>query len=250
MIFAQRSIFSAGAEKCKCPIEIGPDGALTVTGIILGAIRTMKLVSNIRYHGKRHFSPWARGWMPDDLADPNSVDKSYVTGGNAFEAYWRTLMTDCLVHPTRRLSQHDLKEYTEVFNEWGQKTSLFPSGDPELGQHDKDDWDEKLLVKVGIVAMRTGISSLIDIWQFAELDNGLYAMVPWEGFYGDYKSSKIGDLVVIVDGGKVPLVLRERNNIGRKWEVIGTGYTHGFMDGLASQWAGDGKLIKRNFDII
>jgi hypothetical protein len=62
--------------------------------------------------------------------------------------------------------------------------------------------------------------------------------------------------VVAVDGGKVPLVLRERNNVahrengGVKWEVIGTAYAHGFMDGLASQWAGDGKLTKREFDLI
>jgi hypothetical protein len=26
-------------------------------------------------------------------------------------------------------------------------------------------------------------------------------------------------------------------------------YVHGFMDGLASQWAGVGKLTKRNFNL-
>jgi hypothetical protein len=195
--------------------------------------------------------------MPDGLADPNSKDKSYVTGGNVFEAYWRTLMTDCLAHPSRRLSQEDLKEYTKTFNEWRQKTSLLPLSDPELGQYDKYDGDEKLLYEMDMVASRTGISSLMRNWQFAELHRGLYAMVPWEGgLYEDNKLSKIGDLVVTLDGGKVPLVLRERNNVGHyesggvKWEVIGTAYAHGFMDGLASQWARVGKLTKRDFDLI
>jgi hypothetical protein len=257
ILFAQRSIFSAGAEKCKCPVEIGPNGALTVTGIILGAITIMKPIRKMAYSGGQHFSPWARDWMPDGLADPNSEDKSYVTGGNVFEAYWRTLMTDCLAHPSRRLSQEDLKEYTETFNEWRQKTYLLPLSDPELGQYDKYDGDEKLLYEMDKVASRTGISSLMHSWQFAELHGGLYAMVPWEGgLYEDHKPSKIGDLVVTLDGGKVPLVLRERNNVGHyesggvKWEVIGTAYAHGFMDGLASQWARVGKLMKKDFDLI
>jgi hypothetical protein len=61
---------------------------------------------------------------------------------------------------------------------------------------------------------------------------------------------------LILDGGKVPLVLRERDNaghhesVGVKWEVIGTAYAHGFMDGLASRWARAGKLTKRDFILI
>jgi hypothetical protein len=212
ILFAQRSIFSAGAEKCKCLVEIDPNGVLTVTGIVLGAITTMKSVRKID-----HFrSGRARDWMPDSLAEPNSEDKSYVTGGNAFEAYWRTLMTDCLAHPTRRLSQDDLKEYTEIFNEWRQKISLLSLNDPELGQYDIYDGDRALLREMDDFSIKAGISSLENERQFAELSGGLYAMVPWEGLRGLNKSSKIGDLVVAVDGGKVPLVLREINNAGQQ----------------------------------
>lgn len=257
ILFAQRSIFSAGTEKCKCPVEIRPGGTLTVTGVILGAITIIKPVRKMVYSGGQYFSPWARDWMPHDLADPNSGDKPYITGGNAFEAYWRTLMTDCLAYPSRRLIQDDLSEYTEIFNEWRHRTSLLPLSDPKLGQYDKYDGDQDLLYKMGGIAGRTGISSLTSEWQFAELEGGLYSMVPWEGgSSGDNKPSRVGDLVVAVEGGKVPLVLRERNNVGHQenggeeWEVIGTAYCHGFMDGLASQWAENGKLTRRNFDLI
>lgn len=256
ILFAQRSTFSAGVEKCKCPVEISPEYALTVDGIVLGAITTMKPVRMTKYPHNYYFSPWARDWMPESLADPNSEDKIYATGGNAFEAYWRTLMTDCLALPSRRLSQEDLKEYTEIFNEWRQKASVLPWFDPKLEQHDLHDGDQGLMSKMGGIANRTGISSVMSKWQFAELGGGLYAMVPWEGHMGDNKPSETGDLVVAVDGGKVPLVLRERNKVGHhenggvKWEVIGTAYVHGFMDGLASQWAADGKLTRRDFGLI
>jgi hypothetical protein len=247
ILFAQRSIFSAGAERCKCPVEIASDGTLTVTGIALGAIATMKQVEKALhpYTDDKYFFSCVRAWIPDDLAEPNAEAESYVTQPNAFEAYWRTLMTDCLAYPSRRLSQDDLKEYTEIFSKWRQN---LPLRDPALGQ---PLWSMRDIVD------RTGISTLIGDWQFAELDGGLYAMVPREGvLHGDNNESKIGDLVVIVDGGKVPLVLREMNSVGEhendggKWAVIGTAYVHGFMDGLASQWADDGRLTKRDFSLI
>ncbi len=52
----------------------------------------------------------------------------------------------------------------------------------------------------------------------------------------------MGDLVVAVDGGKVLLVFREMNNVGH--------HENGGRMGLASQWAGDGKLAKRDFSLI
>lgn len=56
--------------------------------------------------------------------------------------------------------------------------------------------------------------------------------------------------------GRFRLFFRREKNVSHnesaavKWEVIGTAYAHGFMDGLASQWATVGKLTKRDFDLI
>jgi hypothetical protein len=102
--------------------------------------------------------------MPDTLPDLNSEDKPYVTGGNAFEAYWRTLMTDCLAYPSWRLRQGDLKKYTEIFNEWRQKkTCQLPlsNSDSELGQYDQLDGDRDLWDEVGRKASEAGIYSLM-----------------------------------------------------------------------------------------
>lgn len=35
-----------------------------------------------------------------------------------------------------------------------------------------------------------------------------------------------------------------------KWEVIGTAYVHGFMDGLAMEWAERGMLKECTFDVV
>ncbi|KAE9368013.1 HET-domain-containing protein [Stipitochalara longipes BDJ] len=250
ILFAQRSIFSAGTEKCKTPVEIF-NSTLKITGIVLGAISTMKAVRKGNF-SNQSLSPWARDWIPDALVDLNPEEKEYVTGGTAFEAYWRTLMTDCLAVPTRRLSQEDAEAYTKVFKDWRQKISLLPPSDAEQGDDDKYAGDKDLIQEMGIIAVTTGIASLIREWQFAELSGGAYAMVPWEGPNGENKLSEIGDWLVVVEGGKVPLVLREkeRNDGGGKWEVVGTAYAHGFMDGLASQWAEEGKLTRRDFALV
>jgi hypothetical protein len=96
------------------------------------------------------------------------------------------------------------------------------------------------------------MSELIRKWRFAELEGGMYSMVPWEGTAREPEhSTKVGDVVIVVRGGKVPLVLREKGNEegNGKWEVIGTAYVHGFMDGLATGWVEEGRLKERTFDV-
>ncbi len=64
--------------------------------------------------------------------------------------------------------------------------------------------------------------------------------------------------MAVVDGGKVPIVLRENplpnNNVGDRsevnYEIVGTAYVHGFMDGLVASWAGKGVLKRRDFGIV
>jgi hypothetical protein len=68
----------------------------------------------------------------------------------------------------------------------------------------------------------------------------------------------LGDVVAVLDGEKVPLVLKERplpdGDTGGdgdvKYEVVGTAYVHAFMDGLAAAWVETGMLQRRDFHVI
>lgn len=53
------------------------------------------------------------------------------------------------------------------------------------------------------------MSSLLRKWHFAELEGGLYAMVPLEGPEKPETGARVGDVVAVVEGGKVPLILRD-----------------------------------------
>lgn len=260
ILFAQRSIFAAGTPTCTQPIVISPAGVLTISGSILATIMTLKPVRKMVYSDGQYFSLWARDWLPDSLSTSNSTGafQSYPTGGDAFEAYWRTLMTDCIAYPSRRLSDGDLEEYARLFDEWRAKTAALPLNSMNASS-DKYDGDEALLHATGNAAYKGGKGSLIWEWRFAELDGGLYAMVPWEGPEKPETGARVGDVVAVVEGGKVPLILREK--IGpdgkkesaegnAKWEVVGTAYVHGFMDGLAAEWVERGMLKPRMFDVV
>lgn len=136
-------------------------------------------------------------------------------------------------------------EYSQRFDPWRPKTTI-PLSELESEAHDDASQN------IGDLARIAGISSLVAEWQFAQLEGELFAMAPWEGPQRDNNTARVGDLVVVVDGGKVPLVLREKEGHGGKgtWEVIGTAYVHGFMDGLAGQWAELGNLRINEFDLV
>lgn len=257
ILFAQRSIFAAGTPTAPQPVPISSTGVLTISGTALGTITTLKPTRNMTYVGGHNFSPWARDWLPDSLASSSNTAQGYPTGGDAFEAYWRTLMTDCVAFPSRRLSEDDIEEYSHLFNDWRTKIAELPLRDANMPP-DKNDGDQALLYAMGRAAENAGVTNILERWRFAELRSGLYAMVPWEGLRKPDEGAKVGHLVVVARGGKVPLVLREKAAPGQKkgcdgserWEVVGTAYVHGFMDGLAAEWVEQGKLKERDFDIV
>lgn len=53
------------------------------------------------------------------------------------------------------------------------------------------------------------------------------------------ENARIGDFVAILEGGKVPYILRKREQASRdsteRWELIGDAYVDGIMDGEATQ---------------
>lgn len=135
-------------------------------------------------------------------------------------------MTDCKAHPTVRLSPEDIAHDGHIFN---------TTHDNE--KHAIEQWhklrSDSIMKKV-----------LID-WRFAVTDIGFFAMVPLE--------AEEGDQAVVLRGGKVPLVLRRVGDWegGReRYIVVGGAYVHGFMDGEARLWVGEGKLVERGIGLV
>ena len=90
-------------------------------------------------------------------------------------------------------------------------------------------------------------------FMFVVAENGLFLMVR--------KHSSQGDVVVVLDGAKVPMVLREAEvtgavafaedqTINKVYQVVGPAYAHGFMDGEAEAAVRDLQLSKEDFVIV
>jgi hypothetical protein len=242
LLFAQREIFASGPATFTKPTTFTATGKLQVYGALIGKIKTIKqpdhtqlglgvILGGIAPRIAQHN-------MPDALMTPASREVKYPTGGDAFEAYWRTLLADCDVYPTRRLSGKDIKKYGEIFTRW--RRTLPDS--LELPNYVKD--EEKLANQQLREAFRSrtelqrmrSLADKIYEWRFAELANGLYSLVPLDGSSRTAGgAAKEGDSVFLVDGGKVPLALRsvsksKSGEEGGEWEVLGTAYVHGYMD--------------------
>lgn len=241
LLFAQRGIFAAGPAEFIKPVDISASGELHMHCTFLGTIKTLKNV-DYRKLGQGVISGGivplvAQHTLPAALMTPSSEEVEYPTGGDAFEAYWRTLLADCDVYPARRLSSDDIEKYGEIFNRWRQVVSLKIEL-PNIVWDEDDLTDERQKEAVRSRTELQKMTSLTDKiynWRFAELENGLYSLVPLD------KSARVtggaaeeGDSIVLADGGKVPLAVRRVSKTGseegEKWELLGTAYVHGYMD--------------------
>jgi hypothetical protein len=252
-LFAQRDIFRAGSKTCQTPISLTAAGELRLVGSDLGLVASQKNRPKYTYSGGENFGPSFRYWMPDPLVSEHKPDTpllgttitkapTYFTGEDAFQAYWRTLMTDCVSYPTARLDAPQITKYSEIFWDWRARQAKTPK---VARGWDKYDGDKDLLYEMGRVAEKLGINDIIRHWRFATTEGGFYCMIPAD--------AAEGDRVVIMDGAKVPLVLRstgESSDGIATFRFVGTAYVHGFMDGPAQSWVQEGKLRKESFILV
>ena len=151
--------------------------------------------------------------------------KTYVTGESYFWAFWRTAAMDCKAYPIRRLTKMELDE------EELRLSSLLDGTD--------DDTPAPLSWEV--------IERNMRYWSFSLTESELFTMVL-------SSVAKVGDEVVVLDGGKVPIVLRatvgDSDQGTKTYRVVHVAYVHGFMDGEALKWASDGRLEEAEFSIV
>ncbi|KAF7877182.1 hypothetical protein EAF04_000867 [Stromatinia cepivora] len=205
LIFAQRGIFNAGRLKCKVPCYVTDGDRLIVEGVNLGE---MGKVYRVMFWG-----PDAE-WIPDEIIASETLmyaPSILSKAENAPQAFWRTLLSDCVRDPKRRLNEDGIAAYGFFLTRGNGETFQ------QLNCH----------------------------IQFATTKNGLYCLATDNVLDGDF--------VVVLNGGKVPAVLRKRtgNSEGSKdkceYILVGPAYVHGFMDGEAMTLADEGRLQKEEF---
>ncbi|KAF5714790.1 heterokaryon incompatibility 6 OR allele [Fusarium mundagurra] len=253
MLFAQRGIFNAGIKNCETPCRlIGPKKDILVTkGTILGTIAPIlqddkdpeaRDVMNL-YLGKGALEK-----PQEHLYAPKVGGKEISTGDTAIRAFWRTMVKDCTLPPRMRRLRPTEIERLDVENQEQLKTEWSPLQTYRLhfgnkysrsafGYQPADDEDLAKLDIEGQISHHYSPGSFM----FAATDNGLFLATRF--------AAKQGDVVAVLDGGKVPLALRKAESRdgaeGELYMVVGSTYVHGFMDGEAEAGVTEGWLEKR-----
>ncbi|VTT69409.1 unnamed protein product [Fusarium fujikuroi] len=170
----------------------------------------------------------------------------------AFCAFLRTLFRDC-THPPRirRLRDSEIaslqvhnRDYTsqgfigglknyKVRDNWRLSRYAF--------SHDPEAEDKMQLAYVGYAPYNRDL-------MFTMTDNGVFLLVR--------PHVQQGDIVVVLDGAKVPMILRkaELNRQGGDdiavYRIVCSAYAHGFMDGEAGEMVDQGRLEKQDIFIV
>lgn len=268
LLFAQRGIFQAGSETCQVPCQTLDDGkTLSAEAIILGTLGKIlqedyEIDDNDRSWlqslSSEYFARVPRQWMELYFgqhllaASPDPPVKYDQSSEPAFEAFWRTLVMDCKSFPIERLTQDDIDSDDKIFrkllsltveeikmghvHEWQIE---YEEEKKHLYQERRDELSE---LQESLICRRMWVRNFVH-WTFTVSENGLYCMLK--------KGAKPGDILAVVDGGKVPVVLRAVDNgDSRKFKFITTAYVHGFMDGEAILAIEQGTLTRTNVLLV
>ncbi|KAB5536195.1 heterokaryon incompatibility protein-domain-containing protein [Coniochaeta sp. 2T2.1] len=238
LLFAQRRIFRAGREKCETPVRtLVHEGRwkIRATGAAIGKLGR---VLHEECHGGDKSGDYyrsmhiAREWMllyfGTDLLDDKESERR--------EAYWRTLVMDCEAYPIRRLDDEAVEE---IRPDW--EFYLRYDG-PEDPKQAKGETRERLENQWRYCKGTQMWYRNREGWTFCLSEEGRYLMVR--------RGAREGDIIAVLDGGKVPVILRELPREGDReteYQVVCVAYVHGFMDGQAVKMCEAGELTERDF---
>ncbi|PVH70582.1 HET-domain-containing protein [Cadophora sp. DSE1049] len=220
-LFAQRGIFSAGRADCSVPVQFDSSGNLLLRGYLISSISSDKDAFEVLtrdYHGIWR-GPAEYETMIDWWTKAGFTDKEYSpTTEDSFQAFWRTIAADCrgpFVKRMVRLSTEDIaadQAALQAIQERAEQPRDPPDPDDVFGRND---------------------------WRFCLTDSKHFSMIP--------VGSEPGDILAVLDGAKVPIVLRPvpDDDAPQTFQVVGGAYVHGLMDGEANT----GRLEERDFCI-
>ncbi|KAK0118338.1 hypothetical protein ONS95_012628 [Cadophora gregata] len=237
-LFAQRGIFRAGRANCTVPIEVDASGNLSLNGYLISSISVDNdtfEVLNREYRGI-WVGPAEYETMMDLWAKAGIADNEYSpTGENSFQAFWRTIAADCqgpsATQRMARLSDEDIASDQAALQAIRERAEQ--PRNPSL--------EDDILSYIDISDLRCYrmTSTMLMDWRFCITDSKHFSMIPI--------SSEPGDVLVVLDGAKVPIVLRPLPDevTLEKFQVVGGAYVHGLMDGEANA----GRWKEREFCI-
>ena len=225
LLFAQRNIYAAGTAECRVPCEVVGGRLLRARGVVLGTMRHRSPEQQqINSHDKslatqaRQYREWADEFIGPTAGENNEDNDEtsvlYRTREPVWQAFWRSLVVDCAAYPMERLPPSKIESVSMKRSEG------------------------KDAVDMAFAASSTVLRRLWGRWNFGMTENGL--------FVRHRQAIRQGDLVVVLDGGKVPLVLRWAAT-SECFVVVSTAYVHGFMDGEAEAEVRDGRMEKKDF---
>jgi Heterokaryon incompatibility protein (HET) len=210
----------------------GNQSVLDLTGVVFSEVSTLGATIDI---GSENWQEIVRQWEPRNLLNQ---------GRDSLDAYWRTLLSDCsYLGENTRLSETDIDALRPSFLTWRsfsiEDDRLEKGREPRGGIHDAvPDSDTNPFRNIFSTQLKRRIVGRV----FSQLKNRCFAMVP--------AGSAEGDCIAMVHGSRLPIVVRQVNQeltakiqamngkIG--WQLIGTAYVHGIMDGEVWEDVGKG----------
>ena len=172
-----------------------------------------------------------QNWVRRDLASNASA---YPTGGSRREAFLRTVCSDSV---PLNSSLHNVVELEDCFDgffaTWEQKKKWYKSGRRVAKGWSEDTKEINAIgAQLNFSASHFNNAASVDLFEalapiynrrLASTKQGLIGLVP--------AAATVGDRVVIIQGGHLPLIMRAQND--GTYQLIGESYIHGIMHGEA-----------------
>lgn len=217
LVSAQQGIFAAGRSQCQTPCQVVDGVALKCRGRRFGGPVSAPGVDTSKHRFPTYMGPEeviAEARRLGYLKDP---DEPYpATGERTTQALWRTLVMDCTAYPTRRLTAEQVQEETKSLDGILDEVSALPK---DTMWREKEKFYRKLHSYMMFRRNR-------ETWHFFTTDDGRFALGGSE--------VREGDVVAVLDGAKVPVVLRPTGESMDGVECcrfVSPAYVHGSMDG-------------------
>lgn len=262
LLFAQRGIFSAGTETCQTPCQVVSESsnALLVEAIFIDTIGEILQPDYFSDTNDLDIPPpsrdywWTSGpgagtvqatikeWVELYLRAPSENERGAswnlspyeATGEPLIQAYWRTLLMDCKAYPIERLDENQIAASGPLF------TQLLLSQPSPGSEEETEPWNTPSSGLPDEEARWLGRHGLR--WTFITSASGLFCMIK--------KGAREGDVIAVLDGGKVPVILRPVDGDDSRFHVVTTAYVHGYMDGEAMVGVENGKLQRRDLFLV